>query len=144
MTASPSTTPTPSTPTRRDLVVTSIVDSRPDNEIRIRIIDEGRRLTDAQAATLDLLKLNLGALFSNQIAILSLDKEGRSILVLWTGFACDESATLTVGPAGDTVTISPDPIGGCDLVGTSRGVVLTFAEAPLRLNLETTPLVEPS
>lgn len=126
------------------MVVTSIIDSRPDNEVRIRIIDEGRRLTDAKAPTQLQLNLNLGALFTNRIAIVSLDKEGRSILVLWAGFGCDESATLTVSPAGDTVTVSPDPIGNCDLVGSSRGVVLTFAEAPLRLDLETTPLVEPS
>jgi len=126
------------------VVVTSSIDSRPYNEVRIRIIDEGRRLTDATAPTLDLLNLNLGALFTNQIAIVSLDEEGRSILVLWAGFGCDESATLTVAPAGDTVTVGPDPIGTCDLVGSSRGVVLTFAEAPLRLDLETTPVVEPS
>ena len=126
------------------MVVTAFIDGRPYNEVRIRIIDEGRRLTDAKAPTQLQLNLNLGALFTNQIAIVSLDKEGRSILVLWGGLGCDRTATLTIGAAGDAVTVSPDPIGGCDLVGSYRGVVLTFAEAPLRLDLETTPLVEPS
>ena len=99
---------------------------------------------DARAAGLDVVNLNLGALFTEDIAAVSLDGRGATVLVLWSGLGCDREATLTVSPANAAVTVSPEPIENCELIGSYRDVILMFAEAPLRLNLETTPIVEPS
>jgi hypothetical protein len=64
------------------------------------------------------------------------------ILLVWSGFACDQSGSVAVSMPGPTLEVVPDPIENCDLVPSYRGLAIVFA-APvaagsIRVNLRPT------
>jgi hypothetical protein len=120
--------------------------------IELTVVAAANQLTDARAATAAEYAEHRKRLAFEWIAAVVVGGDGMDVLVLWMGLSCDRTATLTVNPQANHLTLAPDPVGGhgepCDLAPIVRGVVLTFAVAPpvdsMRLDLRETPIIEPS
>jgi hypothetical protein len=126
----------------------TVIDEDGRRPVLLTVVDVGDHLAGFRAATVDEIRARNSLLANTQVAALAIDGQGREILVMWAGFGCDKTATLTVDPQVSRVTIAPDPISGCDLVPVNRGVVLSFRNArdvpSMRLVLRRTPIEDPS
>lgn len=114
----------PSTgPTTR--VVTSL-DDQGRNPMEIRVLDPRGETSDASAATIEQIARATPDLLQKRIAVNAVAADPRQVVVVWTGFSCDRSGSFSVGPAPGVITVAPDPVEGCELVPSYRGVVLSF------------------
>jgi len=110
-------------PTTR--VVTSL-DEQGRNPMEVRVLDPRGETTDASAATIEQIARATPDLLQKRIAVNAVADDPRRIVVVWAGFSCDRSGSLSVGPAPGVITVAPDPVEGCELVPSYRGVVLSF------------------
>lgn len=127
----------------------TVPDDRGIAPVQLAVVDPGRHVAGARAATPDEYSRHVRRLAFDRIAAVSLDEAGEDILILWAGLGCEKTATLTVNPLMNEVTILPGPITeDCELAQINRGVVLSFGSSrsvsTMQLNLELPEIVEPS
>lgn len=126
--AGPSSTATDPVPSPSNERIVVARDDRGEHAMRLVIVDSQGVVASVAAAEPDEITPVAERLPSSRIAAVGVPGQSPRILLVWSGFACDQSGSVTISMPGPSLAVAPDPIDNCDLVPSYRGLLLTFAQ----------------
>jgi hypothetical protein len=92
--------------------------------VQVEVFDETDDLFDARAVPRGEMAFVEHDLGDRRIAAIG-GATPTQLRLAWVGTSCDESGRVTIAPQ-NTITVTPGPIPGCDVIAERRAVILTF------------------
>lgn len=110
--------------------------------VDLEVVDETDELIGARAVPRGEMAFVEHDLGDRRIAVIG-GATPTQVRLAWVGTSCDENGRLTIAPQ-NTITVTPGPIPGCDVIAERRAVILTFRYPvdPASVLLELGPTVQ--